>query len=298
MNKPHITVCICTCGRPELLRRLLLDLAKQETLGAMTFSVVVADNDAAHPAREVVERCAGETGLSINYALEPERNIALARNKAVSLAGGEFLAFIDDDEFPDPAWLSTLLAACQAHKAAGVLGPVLPHFDETPPAWLVKGGFYDRPAHPTGFALPWNECRTGNVLLRRELFSQPDPPFRREFGSGGEDQDFFQRMMGLGHSFIWCDEAPVYEVVPRSRWSRRFLLHRALLRGRNSLRHRKGRGSKILKSAIAVPAYALALPFLFFAGQHYFMRYLVKSADHAGRLLAFLGINRMKERPM
>ena len=52
---PHISVCICTYRRPELLRRLLRDLEHQVTENKFTFSVVVADNDAALSARPVAE---------------------------------------------------------------------------------------------------------------------------------------------------------------------------------------------------------------------------------------------------
>jgi hypothetical protein len=40
-----------------------------------------------------------------------------------------------------------------------------------------------------------------------------------------------------------------------------------------------------------VPLYTIALPFLLIAGQHWFMKYLIKLCDHVGRLLAWLGFN-------
>ena len=224
-----------------MLKRLLREVARQETANAFTFSMVITDNDAAHSARPVVEQCANEFGLAITSTVEPERNIAVARNTAVSHATGDFVVFIDDDEFPVPGWLLNLFRTCEAYHVAGVLGPVKPHFDDQPPSWLVKGRFYERPTHATGFTMPWHECRTGNVLFRRSILPAGEAPFRPEFGTGGEDQDFFRRMIQTGHRFIWCDEAVAYEEVPASRWSRRFLLRRALLRGRNSFRHPKHR---------------------------------------------------------
>jgi glycosyltransferase involved in cell wall biosynthesis len=281
-----------------MLERLLRDISRQETAGAFTISVVVTDNDSSESARGVVERCGKETGLAIMYAIEPERNIAVARNTAVAHAQGDFIVFIDDDEFPVAGWLLNLFRTCESVGIAGVLGPVKPHFEHEPPKWLVKGGFYQRPGHPTGFVMPWHECRTGNVLFRRSILAVTEPPFRREFGAGGEDQDFFRRMIQKGHRFVWCDEAVAYEVVPPSRWSRRFMIHRALLRGRNTFRHPKHRFRNLLKSLIAVPAYALALPVLLLAGHHYFMKYLVKLADHTGRVLASVGLNPVTNRRM
>ena len=298
MSVPHITVCICTFQRPAMLARLLNGLVQQRTDGRFSWSVAVADNDAAQTARPTVEAWAVTAPVPIVYGGEPVQNFALVRNRALALASGDFVAFIDDDEFPVADWLWRLFVACQDFRADGVLGPVVPHFDQPPPDWLVRGGFYQRARHATGFPLSWSECRTGNVLLRRAVFEGIGQPFREEFATGGEDQDFFHRAAARGRRFIWCDEAIAYEVVPPARWSRRFLLSRAFLRGRNSLRQGSGRRKNIGKSLAAVPLYTLMLPLLLLAGQHRFMRYLVKWGDHTGRLLALLGLNPVQKRRM
>ena len=295
---PHIAICVCTCRRPELLKRLLTEIGGQETGGRFTYSVVVADNDAEQTAKSVVADFAAHTPLSVVYCVETSRNIALARNQAVAHAQGSFIAFIDDDEFPTNAWLLNLFQTCARLDVSGVLAPVVSHYETEPPKWVRAGSFYDRPRHATGFKLDWLECRTGNVLFAKRILADLSEPFRTEFGTGGEDQDFFRRLMEKGHVFVWCDEAVVYETVPPIRWKRSFMLRRALLRGKNSIKHRQNRLRNFLKSVIAVPVYSLALPVLFIVGHHYFMRYLVKLADHTGRLLAALGVNVVRERPM
>jgi len=298
MAVPHITVCVCTFRRPLLLGRLLDGLARQDTDGRFGYSVVVADNDATESARAGVEAAAAAFPVPLVYCVEPEQNFALVRNQALRQVNGEFFAFIDDDEAPVSDWLRRLWETCETFHADGVLGPVLPRFDETPPTWLRRGGFYDRPRHPTGHRLDWPECRTGNVLARTRILAGLDGPFRAEFGTGGEDQDFFRRAVERGGVFVWCDEAVASEAVPPSRWTRRFLLTRALLRGRNTLRHPRHRLRNLAKSLVAVPLYLLALPFLLLAGQHWFMRYAVKLADHAGRLLAAVHLNPVRTRPI
>jgi glycosyltransferase involved in cell wall biosynthesis len=294
--KVKISVCICTFKRPDLLKRLLEAVARQKTDGLFDVNVVVVDNDRAESAKETVAMFARTASVPAAYWVEPTPNIALARNKVVKHADGDFLAFIDDDEFPDPDWLLNLFKTCESHNVAGVLAPVLPHFETTPPSWLVKAGFYDRPRHKTGFVMSWQESRTGNVLIRRKIIEGMGEVFKPEFGAGGEDQDFFRRMTAAGHTFIWCDEAPAYETVPPHRWERRFLLKRALLRGQTTFRHPKNRAKNIAKSIIAVPLYVLALPVLLVAGHHMFMRYLVRLFDHLGRLLALMNLNPVNER--
>jgi len=290
----HISVCICTYKRPGLLRRLLEKLGEQETGGAFTYSIVVADNDHLRSAESVVRDVVATSGRPITYCVEPRQNIALARNKAIEHAHGEFVAFIDDDEFPTNRWLMTLFSACRDSGVEGVLGPVKRYFDEEPPTWVKRGNFYERPTYRTGLVIDWKKGRTNNVLLRRRIFVPDAPPFRPEFRTG-EDQDFFQRMIDAGHVFIWCNEAVAYEVVPPVRWRRSFMLRRALLQGTICVMHPTFGAFEIARSLIAVPAYTATLPFALVLGQHRFMTRLVKLCHHLGTLLGLAGINAIKE---
>jgi len=281
-----------------MLRRLLEKLAGLETENSFTYSAVVADNDAARSAEPIVRAVAASVPYEIVYCSEPTKNIALVRNKTLAHARGDFIAFIDDDEFPVERWLIELLRTCEQRGVAGVLGPVRPFFDTPPPAWLIKGRFCERPEHPTGTVMEGSKCRTGNVLFRRTLIDGDAEPFRREFGTGGEDVDFFMRMNARGHVFVWCNEAPAYESVPPSRWTRRYLINRALLRGRNNLKLKGARARMVLTSCVAVPLYSVVLPFTLLGGQHIFMNYAIRFCDHLGRILALLHVHPVGERQM
>ncbi len=293
-GRKHITVCICTYKRPEFLKRAIEGLLHQNTGDLFTYSILVADNDRLESARSLVARFASQTTIGIGYCVQPTQNIALNRNKAVENAHGDYVAFIDDDEFPTDSWLKTLLTACRSYGVDGVLGPVKPHFDVKPPKWVVAAKFYDRPTYPTGFVIDWQKGRTGNVLLKREIFVPGEQPFRPEFPTG-EDQDFFRRMIERGHKFIWCNEAVAFEVVPPIRWNRKFMLRRALLRGKASLSHPTFGAREIFVSTMAVGVYTVALPFSLLVGHDKFMLALVKLFDHLGKILAFLGLNPIRD---
>lgn len=292
--RAHIAVCVCTYRRPELLKRLIESVLTQETEGLFTYSIVVIDNDRLESGRAVVEGFASSSAVSIHYCMQPQQNIAMTRNMAIEKATGDYVAFIDDDEFPVPRWLLTLLEACRDYGVDGVLGPVKRHFDQLPPSWVIKGNFYERATHPTGLVINWREGRTGNVLLKKELFSGDEVPFRPQFRQG-EDQDFFQRMIAKGHRFIWCNEAVAYESVPPIRWNRRFMLRRALLRGSMEPKTADFGAKSLAKSLIAVPAYALLLPFAAIGGHHRFMNLLISLCDHLGKILAVMGLNPVRE---
>jgi glycosyltransferase involved in cell wall biosynthesis len=292
----HISVCICTYRRPALLRQLLSALEGQETGGLFDYSIVIVDNDGSESARPHVEAFARQSRLSVSYHVEPEQNIARARNRVVEQAKGDYLAFIDDDEYPNRNWLLVLHTAMAQHRADGVLAPVVPHFEMEPPAWVRKGGFFDRPTHPTGHVLDWRNTRTGNVFIKRKVFKKDRLWFDPAMGSGGEDRDFFKRQIEDGNVFVWCNEAPAFEVIPSSRWKRTVLLKRALVRGKMALNKSRSRTLSVLKSTAAVLVYTAWLPFAFFMGHHRFMRYLIRTCDHLGKVLAFWGIDWVKEK--
>ena len=291
---PHLCVCICTFKRPQLLAKLLAALENQKTDNRFTYSAVVVDNDASASARETCTQAAGKSRFAIRYAVETQQSIAMARNRAMAESVGDFLAFIDDDEYPPAEWLLLLFQTCEAAQVTGVLAPVRPDYESPPPKWAVKSGLFDRPEYPTGTPLSWRDTRTGNALVRRSVLAEIHPPFRPEFANGGEDQDFFRRLIERGHKFIWCNEAAVFELVPADRVSRRYMCRRALLRGQNE-RHMLNFRS-VAKSMVAAFLYALVLPVLLLLGQHVFLRYLIRFCDHAGKLCAAMGINPMGTR--
>lgn len=290
-QKPsHISVCVCTYKRSALLKRLLLELDRQITEGLFTYSIVIADNDEAKSAESLIKEMQQVLKIPIEYCVESRQNIALARNKVVENARGDYLAFIDDDEFPITTWLLTLFKACNAFDVDGVLGPVKRHFDQTPPKWMLKSKFYNRRVNPTGMQVEWQEARTGNVLLRRRVLDNDPMPFRPEFRAG-EDQDFFRRKIESGYKFVWCAEAEAFEVVPPTRWKRIYLMRKALLRGATAGLQPSCGLISVMKSLIAIPLYFIALPVSVILGHHIFMTLMVKMCDHAGKLLILSGIN-------
>ena len=296
MPEDLITVCICTYKRADLLRRLLAKLDEQKTGGFFEHAIVIVDNDRCESARPSVESYAGQSKVAITYFVEPEQNISLARNKAIGNAKGFFIALIDDDERPGERWLLTLYEALKRFGSDGILGPVLPYFEQEPPKWVLKARLFERPNHETGHKLAWQNTRTGNALLRRDLFKEGGNWFDPAFGSGGEDKDFFRRKIEEGHVFVWCREAGVFEIVPPERWRTAVLVKRALLRGRMALRNSSPKARNVLMSLVAIPIYTACLPLLYILGHHLFMQYLIRDCDHLGKVLTLLGINLVKEK--
>ena len=193
-DNPHISICVCTFKRPQMLSNLLSKLQDQVTENLFTYSAVVVDNDPNQSARQIVNTWQDKSAIHIDYYFEPEKNIALARNKAVENATGSFIAFIDDDEFPTDSWLLNLYTSLLKYGVDGVLGPVKPHYPEMTPDWLIKSKLCERPEHKTGTILHWGQTRTGNTILNKRLFENNQLWFDSAFGiTGGEDTIFFKK---------------------------------------------------------------------------------------------------------
>jgi len=227
-NPIRVAICIITFRRPEGLARLLQALKK------LTFqthppdiSIIVADNDAAGSAKPICERFQAEIRWPLSYAIEPQRGIAPARNRALQMVGDdvEWIAFIDDDEVPEPVWLENLLRAQNAYGGDIVVGPVLPEFEAPVSAWVERGRFFHRKRYPTGQRVPI--ANTGNVLFRSSILKSFPTPFEPRLGLiGGEDRHFFQRVRMAGYTIIWADDAVVHEWISADRASAKWLIKR------------------------------------------------------------------------
>jgi GT2 family glycosyltransferase len=122
----EISVIVPTCGRPDQLRRALESVFSQ-TLRPT--EVIVVDDNAKDPdirtrTRDIVEtlksECADE--ISLQY-LTPDANLggAGARNHGAERAHGDYLAFLDDDDWWLPRKLELQMSAFAAAPEAGLV---------------------------------------------------------------------------------------------------------------------------------------------------------------------------------
>lgn len=295
---PVVSVCICTYQRPYRLARLLRAIESQDTADLFTIQVVVVDNDPQRSARAALIGFSKRTSWPLVHDSLSPPNIAKARNLAVRMSQGDFIAMIDDDEVPSPAWLRKHFETLHRSQASGTLGPVLPRYESPPPPWVIRGGFCDRPRHLTGTSLSDpKRMRTGNVLIRRRSLRLEPGPFDPRLGrTGGEDVDFFRRRLTRGDVFVWCDEAVVFESVPAHRMTRSYFLKRALLRGSVNGERTSLLSWSTAKSVAAATLYSCLLPVLLAWRHDLFMQFLMRDCDHLGKIFALCGVKLIRQR--
>ena len=297
-SKIHITVCICTYKRPQFLINLLDHLQNQVTNDLFTYSILIIDNDPKLSAKDLVDQYIKKSEIFIKYLNEKINGISHARNKAINNAEGNLLAFIDDDEYPTNMWLLYLYNTLIKFKADAVLGAVNAQFNQTPPKWVIKSKLFERPCLKSGTILSWNNTRSGNVLLKRDMFENKKNRFDPLFSqTGGEDKELFYRLIEQNFIFVWCQEAIVYEIIPQERWDVPFLLKRALMRGRGSRNYPTFKNRNIIKSLFAFLLYPIIILYsILFFQKHLLIKFLIKYCDHTGRLFAIFGFKILEKR--
>ncbi|MFE6509834.1 glycosyltransferase family 2 protein [Nocardioides sp. NPDC057767] len=222
MTRP-VWVCMLTYRRPEGLAEAIGMLRAQLDLVPGARLLVVDNDEQPSASSAVAEAAAGD--VRVRYVHEPTPGIAAARNRALEEVGPEaVVVFIDDDEQPSEKWLPTLLACWEETCAAAVVGPVVSHFDGPLDPWIEAGGFFRRLRHPTGTVV--TTAATNNLLL--DMTQVGELRFDLGFGlSGGSDTVFTRTLSAGGGRIVWCDEAPVYDLVPADRATRGWVRARA-----------------------------------------------------------------------
>ena len=229
-----LTIAVLTYRRPDDIAELLpllIEQARRNTSDEMTVRVLVVDNDPEESARSGVVATGRSSALPVEYTLEMTPGISAARNRALD-ASQEFdlLVFIDDDERPSEKWLGLLLEMWKERRSTAVVGPVISSFEIEPEPWILAGRFFVRRRVPNGTAV--EVAATNNLLLDLRFVRSHALRFDLAFGiSGGDDTMFTRELTKAGGTMLWCDDAVVFDVVPRSRITRRWVTLRALSSG-------------------------------------------------------------------
>jgi succinoglycan biosynthesis protein ExoM len=286
------SICIATYRRPEGLSRLLGSLERLKIPIGIRIETIVVDNDRDASAASIAQS-RSDSLEPIHYCVEPRRNIALARNRALSKASGEWILFIDDDEVADENWITEYLKLVDREPCDGTFGPVLPRLEEVVTPWLDVQTFYARRRHATGEPLGAGDLYTSNALVRRRLFDERS--FDPVYGlTGGEDSELFGRMLRSGARFLWCDEARVVEFVPPERHRLGWLVQRAFRGGCVYTRFARsntpgGSLKHALRAVVLICGFAALAPFAALSGRRLLARVVLRICTQVGHLWALMG---------
>lgn len=184
---PRVSVVVCSYNGARTIRDTLEGLTR---LNYPDYEVIVVD-DGSKDATAAIAR-----GYDVRLISTPNRGLSNARNTGLEAATGEIVAYIDDDAWPDPDWLTYLAATFRTTPHAGVGGPNLP----PPGDGAVAACVANSPGGPNHVLLSDREAEHipgCNMAFRRDALLAIggfDPRFR----VAGDDVDVCWRLQAAG----------------------------------------------------------------------------------------------------
>jgi len=194
--------------------------------------VCVVDNHADGEGAAVCEKLPSDYPYPVHAMVEPQPGISPARNMVVNKAlelNPTYLAFLDDDERPEPQWLSELLRVQNATQADAVGGPTLSEFPDGISDEVKQNPYFGADLGIADEA----SCQlqaAGNFLIKADVIKTMAPTFfHPAFAqSGGEDLAFFTQLAKDGARMHWAANAIVHEAVPENRLTKSWMKSRVV----------------------------------------------------------------------
>jgi glycosyltransferase involved in cell wall biosynthesis len=233
----EVSVVVLSYDRVHLLKRTLNALLDPEVARGVPFELIVADNHIDRLAEAFVTDFAAKAPFPVRYLADGARNYSIVRNLGIKAARGRYVAFVDDDEEPQPGWLWELHACLERTGADAAFGIKRPLFESGgPPDWDPTASLFttdrqepqDTEIHMFGrLRRPGKGLGTGNSIFRVATCLDAPEPFAIPFGFGaGEDTHLLFRLAQAGKRFIWCPAAVVVEFMESDRIRPSYMLQR------------------------------------------------------------------------
>lgn len=202
--------------------------------------MVVVENDGGLAGMNECNSLPDDYPWNVQCVFEPSPGICFARNRSLREALAlqpDFIANLDDDEWPSELWLEELQRIQQAKEADLVGGPVVPVFSKSSCEWEPLRQYYGADMN----IADGTACELyagGNFLARADCFyslmpNAYDPDFNE---SGGEDLHLFKRFSQKGRQMYWAANAIAFEDVPETRMTCEWLFGRQRRRGQIAIK--------------------------------------------------------------
>lgn len=142
-----VSIVICT-HRSERYEDLVeaINSLKNQSYNNLEVVVVVDGN------KELYEKIRGSK-IKIDKILLNEANLGLSesRNRGIKEAGGEVIAFFDDDAVADEDWVNELVRMYEEYNAIAAGGKILPKWTSKKPNFLPEEYYWLIGATHKGF---------------------------------------------------------------------------------------------------------------------------------------------------
>ena len=287
-----VSIVIPTYKRPDGISVALASAARQSA-GERAVEIVVADNDPEASAKDFVLHFSKSSPIEVVYKHVPNPGVSNARNGALDVARGRFIAFLDDDMEALNGWLEELIKTALKYKTGITFGPaiaLMPNKEDPLNPYMEP--FFSRVVdEPEGYI---TKCLgTGGCLLDRAICKMPSPVFNPIHNeTGGEDDALFQHLRRKGAKVAWAKKAESYEIVPASRATPQYMWKRNFAFGQGPSQECADLGIKgahgvarwMIIGALQAPVYFMLSVFYKLMGKPKYIHYRNRTAQGLGKI--------------
>ena len=133
-----VSIVTPTYKRPDALERCIKSVQSLEIPEGVAVEHLIIDNDPAGGAERVAKN-AEQCGLApLRYVHEPQAGVSHARNRGVSEAHGEWIAWLDDDQTVGATWLKAYISSQNNLGVDLLFGAIEASFEHQPPERLWR----------------------------------------------------------------------------------------------------------------------------------------------------------------
>ncbi|HEU5261965.1 MAG TPA: glycosyltransferase [Gemmatimonadales bacterium] len=196
---PRISVVVCTHNGGRTIRDCLEGL---RALDYPDFEVIVVDDGSTDTSAAIAQK------YDVRLIRTPNHGLSHARNIGWRTASGEIIAYLDDDAYPDPHWLTYLAATFRSTSDAGVGGPNIAPPGDGPIAECVAHA----PGGPVHVLLSDREAEhiPGCNMAFRRAALEAIGGFDEQFRIAGDDVDVCWRLRHRGWRLGFSPSAVVW----------------------------------------------------------------------------------------
>jgi glycosyltransferase involved in cell wall biosynthesis len=216
-DRVAVSVLIPTHNRADRLHQTLQSLAELIVPPERRIELVVIANACTDSTPQICKAIAATLPFVLRCVDEPQAGAAHARNRAITEAQGEILAFLDDDVTVDKEWLTGLLEVFDHYPADVVVGRVTLCWEAVAkPAWLTHRSAHLLSCVDYGEAVrelfTAGEAISANLAVRRCVLADV-AGFRTNLGRrgskvlAGEDTQFIAQALKTGHRMFYAPRA-------------------------------------------------------------------------------------------
>ena len=221
----RLSLIIPTHNRARQLLAALESVVRQDMPAGEWECVVVNNNSTDDTPARFAAFAARYPALNLRMVTETGPGVSYARNRGIAETSAPYMAFIDDDERINAGFIRAYAEFFDAHPDAVVAGGrIIAEYVSGRPAWMSK--YVEMPiANPMDFGervRPFPAGRVpggGNMAFRRAglaSYGGFDPTLGRVNGEliGGEENDFFERLLLGGETIWYVPGAVMWHIIP------------------------------------------------------------------------------------